>query len=119
MKGFLYIFEAVIAGIIIIGFLIAASSIQPDSSLLADKAYEILLGLDEQNQLRAYAENMDAEGLNSKIDLPGYSHTVQICSQTGCSGQAPADQKNVFVGRYFISGKDSYKPAEVKVYVWK
>jgi|GEM_PF-2822993 hypothetical protein len=116
MKGFLYIFEAVLAGIIIVGFLAVLAAF-PESRDTGANAYEILRGLDEQGVLRTYAVGGDYSGLNSIISTPGFSHSVQICSRSGCSGSAPASH-TVFTGSYFVAGKDSYSPALVRLYLW-
>lgn len=111
MRGFWYTLEAVIAGIILIGFLAGIGFHSSDNSL-ETKAFEILKGLDEQQLLRQKALSDDYSGLNALINTT-YNHMIEICD-ADCVGEKQ-NAKNVFVGRYFISG-NSFK--EVRLYLW-
>jgi len=111
--------EAVIAGIIIIGFVAVVSrsyiSIPQEDTAL--QAYQALKGLDEQGILRPYAAANDWGSLNSEVKIYSRNHTIEICSLSGCSGQKPHGD-NVWVGSYIIAGDQSYQPLQVKLYLW-
>jgi len=119
MRGFWYMLEAVIAGIIIIGFVTAVSQIymSPSQEDFTLKAYQELRNLDEQGILRTYAAAGDWGNLNNQVRIYGKNHTVEICSPSGCQGGIPAGQ-NVWVGNYIISGSQNYQPMQVKLYLW-
>ncbi len=111
--------EAVIAGIIIIGFLAAVSQVymSPSQEDFTLKAYQELKSLDGQGILRPYAAAGDWGSLNSEVRIFGKNHTVEICSPSGCQGGKPEGQ-NVWVGSYMISGNQNYAPMQVKLYLW-
>ena len=111
--------EAVIAGIIIIGFVAAVSQsyINPSKEDFSSAAYQSLKSLDEQGILRPYAAAGDWGYLNSQVKIYSRNHTIEICSPSGCAGQKPQGA-NVWVGNYIISGGQSYQPLQVKLYLW-
>ena len=121
MKGFWYIVEGVLAGIIIFGFLIAISGKYFAATGVTDvslKGYSILKSLDEQGILRNYTVNQDYDGLNSQIRLYTYNHSIQICNFSGvCNGTKP-NATNLWVANYLISGDILYEPYEVKIYLY-
>jgi len=121
MKGFWYIVEAVLAAIIIFGFLIAISvkyfAPEPVSDVSL-KGYSILKSLDEQDILRNYTVNLDYNGLNSQIRLFTYNHSIQICNFSGvCNGTRP-NATNLWAASYIISGDTLYEPYEIKLYLY-
>jgi hypothetical protein len=112
--------EAVIAGVIIFGFLAAIGQIymSPGQGDFNIQAYQSLKSLDEQGILRAYAVSGDWGGLNNQVRIYSRNHTVEICQASGsCAGQRP-EGANVWVGNYLISGDQSYQPLLVKLYLW-
>ncbi|RLI96533.1 MAG: hypothetical protein DRO99_04265 [Candidatus Aenigmatarchaeota archaeon] len=122
MRGFWLTMESVIACIIIASFLIflarysAMGTHEYDASSVA---YDVLKSLDDRGVLREYALKGDYSGLNSQIDISGYSHVVNICGTGGdCDGPSP-DSTNIWAGSYFISGRGIYNPMEVRLYLWK
>jgi len=119
MRGFWYMLEAVIAGIIIIGFVavVSRSYINTSQEDFTLQAYQALKSLDEQGILRPYAAANDWGSLNSEVRIYSKNHTVEICSTSVCSGQKPHGD-NVWVGSYLISGYQSYQPLQVKLYLW-
>jgi hypothetical protein len=119
MRGFWYMLEAVIAGIIMIGFVAAVSTsyINPSQEDFSLQAYQSLKGLDDQGILRPYAAAGDWGYLNSQVMIYGRNHTIEICSPSGCQGGKPEGQ-NVWAGSYIISGDQSYQPMQVKLYLW-
>lgn len=119
MRGFWYMLEAVIAGIIIIGFVAAISQvyISPQNEDLGGQAYQTLKSLDEQGILRVYAAAGDWGGLDSEVRIYGKNHSIEICSPSGCVGQKP-EGANVYAGSYIISGSQSYQLMQIKLYLW-
>ncbi len=121
MRGFWYMIEAVLAGLIIIGFLLSLangyiSTPVEDPGL---KSYSVLHELDQQDVLRGHAEDWNYSGLNSQISLFGYNHSIQICDQSGnCAGTRPV-AGNVWAGNYIIAGNDIYQPRLVRLYLWR
>jgi hypothetical protein len=121
MRGFWYMIEVVIAGIILIGFLLFVSGVYaniPEQDI-SIRGYSILHELDHQGVLRGYVNDGNYSGLNSQIILFGYNHSVQICDQGGnCLGNSP-DADNVWVGNYMVAGDQNYNPKLVKLYMWR
>lgn len=117
----MYTLEAVIAGIIIVTFLVFLAYEPPtvvDEGLNL-KSYEILEGLDNQGLLRSYAVTEDTSGLDGWVRFFSANHTVQICNVSGsCAGFLP-DGNNVFTGTYIIAGDTDYNPHYVKMYLWR
>ncbi len=122
MRGFWYLVEALIGGIVLMAFLVTIGSVYLFSTPSPDinaRAYVILHNLDRQDLLRNYTVALDYNGLNSQIDIAAYNHSIQICDTGGtCAGQAPSAD-NVWTGGYIISGYNSYEPYEVKLYLWE
>ncbi len=121
MRGFWHLVDAVMASIIMMGFVGLMSQtiiFTPETEGLNFAAFQELKELDEQGVLRDYAVAMDPIGLDSKVTLYAYSHTIQICDYSGtCVGERPEDE-NVWVGTYMVSGKDYYSPHTIKLYIW-
>lgn len=122
MKGFWYMIEVMLAGIIMIGFLVtlAGNSLSFQQESLDMRGFEILHDLDDQGILRSYAIDNNHSGLNSQIKLSRYNHSIQICDQSNnCVGSIPTAD-NVWAGNYIIiSGEGDYNPRTVKLYMWK
>ncbi len=122
MKGFMMTVEAVVACMIIALFLIyMATGSTVSSADIADRglAYDVLESLDQRGVLRGYAESLDYTGLDAEIDLPQYNHSVAICVPGGsCYGNATGEG-DVWSGSYFIAGKGSYSPREVRLFIWR
>jgi hypothetical protein len=121
MKGIWYMIEALMAGIILITFLVMLKS-SYFSTLPQEKAsltaYATLKGLDDAGLLRPYAVAGDYEGLSSNINLYSYEHSVEICTQSGCSGLRP-NAEDVWAGSYMISGDTGIAPRTVHLYLWR
>ncbi len=119
MRGFWYMLEAIIAGIIIIGFLavISQTFINPQQSDLSARAYDALKGLDQQGVLRPYAAAGDWGGLNSEVRIYDSNHSIMLCTHSQCVGQRP-EANNVWVGNYMIAGDQTYNPVQVRLYMW-
>lgn len=121
MRGFWHIVDAVLAAVIIIGFLTSVSRtfvITPEPESLNERVYDILQGLDDQGVLKGYAASMDASGLNSEIMFYSKNHTIEICDSAGtCTGTRP-EASNVWAGSYITAGNNSYQPRLVRLYLW-
>ena len=120
MKGFWYTVEAIIAGIVVIGFLIVISKgifLAPNIGIYQTEAMDILDDLYNKGYLRDYAVLQDNDTLDSLISTE-YNHTIQICNSVGvCTGNKPS-QDNLLLGMYFVGGKSTYNPYIVKLYLW-
>jgi hypothetical protein len=120
LRGFWYMLEAVIAGVIIFGFLavIGQTYIIPQQGDFTLQAYQSLKSLDEQGILRPYAAAGDWGGLNNQVRVYSRNHTIEICDSSGsCAGQKPQGA-NVWAGNYIISGDQTYQPYLIKLYLW-
>lgn len=122
MKGFWHIVDAVLACIILIGFLVTLSGtiiITPENSGFNRLPYTFLKGLDEKGVLRNHTVALDTQALEDEIILYSYNHSVQICdSSNNCTGSVPSS-KNIWTGTYIISGNHTYDPYTVKLYIWR
>lgn len=120
MKGFWHTFEAILASVIVILFLVALGTkyvtIPTGPGEVILKGYEILKDLDKQGKLRSYVVNNDTTGLNSEISLVGYSHSVQICNSQ-CFGSMP-NASNVWVATYVVAGENQYQARKVILYIY-
>ncbi|MEM5812353.1 MAG: hypothetical protein QXN71_01815 [Candidatus Aenigmatarchaeota archaeon] len=112
--------EAVIAGIIIVGFVAAVSQNYAKTSTqdFSIRAYEKLKELDDKGTLRPYAAAGDWGSINSQVRIYDMNHSIEICDISGnCVGYKP-EAFNVWVGSYIISGYQSYQPLLIKLYLW-
>ena len=120
MKGVWRTVESVFAVVILVSFLLSAGSVyfKGDETDIGRTGYEMLKELDARGELRAHAAGNDHEAINSKIEIPGYNHSVSICDYGGkCTGEYP-DSSNIVVSTYLISGYGEYGPEEVRLYIW-
>lgn len=122
MKGILHTMEAIIAGIIVILFLVAIvsrqASVAPGPSVIIMQGLEELRDLDRKGILRDYVIDRDNTGLNSEVRIGYFNHSISICDTGGaCTGSAPSAE-NVWLATYFVAGKNDYTPYEVILYLW-
>lgn len=112
--------EAVFAGIILLGFLLYLAQGYGQAGSVPEHDFgRVLPELDRQGLLRGYIYSDDIQGLESKISLYGFSHSVQVCQPSGgCTGQM-GQGENVWVSSYYLAGHDSYQPREVRLYAWE
>ncbi len=126
LKGMMHMIEAIIAILMIMGFLLVLrSKLQPatdtgNEQAIASQALQVL---DEQNVLRSYAIDENHLGLNTQADqvVPtDFNHTVRFCySGDRCVGDALPD-KNVFTASYVIAGNVTYfKPVQILLHLWR
>lgn len=126
LKGMMHMIEAVIAIMMIMGFLLLLrSKLQPTEDTGREQAIaaQALKALDEQNVLRSYVIDENHLGLNTQADqiVPAdFNHTVRFCYLGDrCVGDALPD-KNIFTASYVIAGNATYfKPAQVLLHVWR
>jgi len=122
MKGIWFTMESAIACIIMGMFILAVTggyAAAPQRASAAGTAQDVLKSLDDRGVLRGYAVTLDYAGLDSEIEIAGYGHAVNICSESGtCVGPEP-NATDVWAGSYFIAGKSAYQPLEIKLYLWE
>ncbi len=120
MRGYVFMLEAVFAGLVLIGFLLYLAQGYARVGTVPEHDFSgILPALDQEGLLRGHVFSGDVQGLQDEITLPGFQHSVQICAPAGaCTGQVP-DADNVWVSAHFLAGDDSYQPREVNLYVWE
>lgn len=118
MRGFVFMLEAVFAGLLLIGFMLFIAHTYSASGSVAEQDFGwVLPELDQKGLLRGYAYSGDRTGLEGEITLYGFEDSVQFCSPgSGCSGSAP-EGENVWASSYFLSGDSSFDPREVRLYV--
>jgi hypothetical protein len=119
MRGYVFMLEAVFASMLLVGFMLylTETRILSHSSPETDLS-QVLPELDQRGLLRGYVYSGDIQGLESEIQIPGYQHSIQICTPSGsCTGQRPSTQ-NIHISTYLLAGEDSYQPREVKLYAW-
>ena len=121
MRGFWHIVDAVLASLIIIGFLMIASQTvvtQTEPERLNEVAYELLQGLDDQGVLKSCVAQLDATTLNAQVAFFSRNHSIEICGYSGdCTGTRPGEN-NVWVGNYITAGYGDYQPSIVRLYLW-
>lgn len=122
MKGYMFTLESGLACIVIVSFIVflakihAADTGAPDPASLA---YEELRALDASGMLRPYALSSDYSGLNSRVQIRSYNHSIKICGVGGaCQGPDPA-APDIWTASYLVAGSGQYKPMEVRLYLWK
>jgi hypothetical protein len=122
MRGFWFMLEAVLAGVLLIGFMLVLGQVftppsgGPDISV---SGYSQLQQLNDQFDLRYLASSEDIPAIESAISVPGYSHSVEVCDPSGsCTGNMPSERE-VWISSYILSGEDSYTPRIVKLYLWR
>ena len=121
-KGFWHTLESIIAGIIVIMFLVAISSRQaymdPGPNVIIMEGLEELRDLDKRGVLRNYVTARNNTGLDSEVQITFFNYSTSICDTGGnCNGSAPSAE-NVWVATYFVAGKNNYTPYEVILYLW-
>ena len=126
VRGFWHTIEAILAGALVITFLMVISQPvftdpePPDQQLFA---YKRLHDLDRQGLLRDVAYFGNATALNSRVRIGHENHSIQVCDAVdACNGTAPV-ARNVWIGSYYISGDEldqhgEPRTLEIKLYIW-
>jgi hypothetical protein len=123
VKGQWRTFEAVLAGIVILLFLAALTSVNsvPATGPPA-QGYRALRAVYDEGLLRPYAATLDTGAIDASAAATGYlrgfSHAVVICNATSCTGNAPGAD-TVWASSIIVSGDSSYAPAEVILYIYR
>ncbi|MBI4020835.1 MAG: hypothetical protein HY369_01190 [Candidatus Aenigmarchaeota archaeon] len=118
MRGFWFMVEAALAGLILtafVAFLVSTNLSAAETDYTAI-AYTILADLNEQDLLKPLAQSGNFSGINSLLTIASVNHTVQICTPQACTGPAPTGT-NVWVGSYLVPGVGIYNPKEVRLYL--
>ena len=120
MRGFVFMLEAVLAGLILVGFMLFLAQGQNASGSDDSGGFGwVLPKLDHKGLLRGYVYSGDLPGLEDEITLYGFEDSIQVCIPGGsCSGTAPQGD-NIWVSSYFLSGDASFQAREVRLYAWK
>lgn len=123
VKGQWRTFEAVLAGVVILTFLAAITAVNsvPAAGPPA-QGYRALSAVYDKGLLHTYAAALDTDGIDGEAAatgyLSGFSHSVVICGQSSCTGDAP-DADTVWASSMMLSGDSSYAPAEVILYIYR
>ncbi len=117
MRGYVFMLEALLAGLLLVGFMAYLSGSIPKQAAFAEADFShILPGLDDGGSLRELAYSGDAPGIEDSVNLPGFAHSVQLCYPSGgCQGQA-LSEGNTMVFPYLLAGDSSFSPLEVRLY---
>ena len=122
MRGFWFMLEAVLAGVLMIGFMLVLGQLYAVPSVEGDipaMGYSQLQQLNDRQVLRLLAASGDAVAIDSYVSVPGYKHSVQVCDPSGsCSGTMPSGME-VWISSYIVSGEDTYTPRIVRLYLWR
>ncbi len=121
MRGIWYILEAVMAVVIMMGFLVLIGSVyitKPYPADMAMGAYNMLQGMDNRGVLRNYTQTLNYTAIANEIETYTYNVSAQICDYAGsCVGSVPSAM-DVWTGTYIVAGLTEYQPREVRLYIW-
>ncbi|MBI4181550.1 MAG: hypothetical protein HY520_01105 [Candidatus Aenigmarchaeota archaeon] len=120
MRGFWFMVEAALGGIIlmaVVGFLVS-SSFSAEEDDLTVQGYRLLHGLNRQGLLKSHAMTDNFTAINDLIVYTAASHAVQVCSLEACAGDRP-QASNVWVASYVVPGQDRFHPREVRLYLYR
>jgi hypothetical protein len=123
VKGQWRTFEAVLAGIVILLFLAALTSVNSVPAAGPPvRGYMALESVYDKGLMHADAAALDTDAIDASAAatgyLQGFSHAVVICNATSCTGSAP-DADTVWASSILLSGDGSYAPAEVILYIYR
>ena len=119
MRGFVFMLEAVFAGIILVGFMIfLAGNYNAASDSQENMFSGVLTELDDRDILRGYAYSGDTQSIEDELRNYGYSMDVVLCDASSCTGNPP-EKDTVWVSSYLFSGDDTVDPLEVRLYAWE
>ncbi len=120
MRGFWFMIEAVVAGIILVSFLyfISTERIAFPEEDAGTLAYRTLEGLNRQGTLRSAAEEGNATKIDGEVSIYAFGHAVQLCQYDSCTGQVPS-ASNIWTGSYVTAGNSRYNPREVRLHIYR
>jgi len=126
-KAWMRIVEAVIAILIIMGFVLVLVSNQEIKTNVSDEIYEgqvqILDLISEDNVLREDIISEDNTNVNNKISqiIPGnWEFATEICDLSDiCTSEDTPHEKDVYVTEMVISSDlSTYQPKKLRFFVW-
>jgi hypothetical protein len=125
-RGWLKIFEAVIAIMLILGAVLLIYANQQTTNTnqryIADWQVEILNRIAENETLRNATINLQEAPINHFIENntpPNLNFTIKICNLTGPCGLDIYISEDVFSQERIISGLiDNYNPKRIRFFVW-
>jgi hypothetical protein len=123
MKGQWKTIEAVLAGIVVLMFLAAITTLHSASqTTVPTQGYRALYAVYEKGMLQESAAALDAQAIDDMAGatgyLAGYSHTVVICNATVCTADPPVADY-VWASSVIVAGDESFAPAEVILYIYR
>jgi hypothetical protein len=123
MKGQWKTIEAVLAGIVVLMFLVAITSTRSGvQSTVPMQGYRALFAVYEKGLLRSSAAALDVQAIDAEAGatgyLAGFNHTVVICNVTACTGSSP-DADSVWASSVIVAGDETFAPAEVILYIYR
>jgi len=124
MRGFWYMLESIMAGIILVSFLIVLSShatTETYTDAMSTRGFEALSQLSQKASFRNRVYLNDIDGIINEIDVPGYYYNVSICDYSGnCNGFDPSPYNvTMWSSSYVFSGIDDYNPKVLYLYIWR
>jgi len=126
-KGWLRIFEAVIAIILILGAILLMYTNEKttidEGGYISDWQEEILARIAENESLRNFVVDENNPPIVKFIQdnlLPNLNFTTRICNLTGpCSMEFYID-RDIFAQERIISGTlERYNPRKIRFFVWR
>lgn len=122
-KGMSFTLEAVIAGLMIVTFMLflfKAPNMEETYDIgMSERGYYCLKSLDEDGLLREDAMDNSYTNIENNIQdcLAGLNYTIQICRDS-CSTAFIPENQTTTVSNYFIAGDVSPDPLKVKLSMW-
>lgn len=120
MRGFWFMIEAIIAGMILVGFLsflVTVNLSAPDEEM-SMAAFKSLSDINKQGLLKEYAQDENYTAINDQVKIYSLNNSIAICTLTSCVGDSPSGS-NIWIGSYITPGYNQYFPREVKLYVYR
>lgn len=131
-RGWLRVFEAVLAVLLIFGALLlvyrSQMTSQEEDVYISDWQIEILSRLADSDELRSATINENISEIYKFIDAnipPRLNYTLKICDITGSPGYCSLNSslytgREIFVQERIISGTlETYNPKRIRFFVWR
>ncbi len=122
-KGMSFTLEAIIAGLMIVTFLLflfRSPNMEETYDIgMSERGYYCLKSLDENSLLREDATDNNYTNIENSLQdcLAGLNYTVQVCRDSCSTSFIPKNQ-TIIVSNYFIAGGVSPDPLKVKLSMW-
>ena len=120
MRGFWHMLEAIVAGLLIMLFLVAVVGrpvAKAEPRDLTQRAYEILESLERQGSLPPAADADDYASIEAAISYRAANRSAQVCKFDGTCTGPPPTAKTRWRGTYLHAGKSGYSPKEVRLFL--